>query len=134
MLNEILSAVLVVGLFAIIWWSYLLFMKGNHPEQKAQALLPANFTPDQYYLRADTYIGYEKAGNRLALVDARHVKVGPPADIVSVQAEEESIWGVRHQWLIVGVRNSPVTHYRVWFRFDRRARDGWLQRLKEISS
>jgi hypothetical protein len=134
MLNEILSVVLIIGLFAIIWWSYLMFMKGAHPEQRAQALLPADFKPDQFHVLADTYVGVEKTRNRIAFVDAKHVRVAAPGEIVSVEPEEESIWGVRHQWLVIGVRDSTVPQYRIWFRFDRGARDGWIQRLKDMCS
>lgn len=132
MLNEILSVVLIIGLFVIIWWSYLMFMKGVHPEQRAQALLPADFKPDQFHVLADTYVGVESAQNRIAVVDAKHVRVAAPGEIVSVESEEESIWGVRHQWLVIGVRDSAAPRFRIWFRFDRRARDGWMQRLREL--
>ncbi len=134
-MSEILvSTILVIVLFLGIWWNYKLFMRGNSPEEKAKARLPADFKPDLFYAKSDTYVGYEKGTNRLAVVDAQHAKVIQPKDVVSVESEEDSIAGVRHQWLVVNVRDQAFPRYRIWFRFNRQERDGWLQRLKEICS
>lgn len=134
MSDTVISVVLVIVMFLGIWWNYRLFMRGNWPEQKARLLLPVDFKPDLFYAKSDTYVGYEKGTNRLAVVDALHAKVIQPKDVVSIEPEEDSIVGVRHQWLVVNVRDPAFPRYRIWFRFNRQERDGWLQRLKEICS
>src|SRR5436305_14541690 len=58
-----------------IWFSYRLFMRGNTDQEKVAALLPADFKPDVFYRKGDTYVGYEKRGNRMVLVDWPHAKV-----------------------------------------------------------
>jgi len=132
MLDTVIALVLVVVLFVGIWWNYLLFMKGNWPEQKAKSLLPAHFKPDLFYVKADTYIGYDKNTNKVAVVDGEHAKVLELKDVVSIEPEEESIWGLHHQWLVVNVRDRAFPRYRIWFRFDREKRDELRQRLIEI--
>jgi hypothetical protein len=132
MSDTVISVIIVVVLFGGIWWNYRLFMRGNWPEDKTKLLLPADFKPDFFHVKADTYIGYEKSTNKIAMVEGQHAKVIEPKDVVSVEPEEESIWGVRHQWLVVNVRDRAFPRYRIWFRFDRRKRDQWHQRLREI--
>jgi hypothetical protein len=134
MFDTVISVVLVIVMFLGIWWNYRLFMRGNWPEQKAKLLLPADFKPDLFYAKSDTYVGYEKGTNRLAVVDAQHAKVIQPKDVVSIEPEEDSIAGIRHQWLVVNVRDQAFPRYRIWFRFNRQERDSWLDRLKQICS
>ncbi|HVS26714.1 MAG TPA: hypothetical protein VHE58_05385 [Burkholderiales bacterium] len=132
MSDTVISVIIVVVLFGGIWWNYRLFMRGNWPEQKTKAMLPQNFSPDFFHVKADTYVGYEKKTNKIAVVEGQHARMIEPKDVVSVEPEEESIWGIRHQWLVVSVRDRAFPRYRIWFRFDRGARDEWRQRLKEI--
>jgi hypothetical protein len=71
-----MSTLVGTGIFAVfivgIWFSYRLFMRGDTYEEKVASLLPPNFKPDLFHRKGDTYVGYEKAGNRLVLVDWPH--------------------------------------------------------------
>jgi hypothetical protein len=134
-MRDALIATVLVGVLTIsIWWNYRLFMRGNWPEQKAKSLLPKDFKPDFFYVRADTYIGYDKSSNKLALVEMQRLKIVQPKDIISVEPKEERILGVKHQWLIINVRDQAFPQYGIWFGFNRQQRDEWLRRVKELTA
>ena len=57
-----------------------------------------------------------------------------PRDVVSVEKMDESIWGLKHRWGVVGVPDAKVPRYRLWFRFNSRARDEWLAKLAALKS
>lgn len=128
-----LIGTLVFGGFTIgIWISYRLFMRGNTDEEKVAALLPSDFRPDLFHRKGDTYAGYEKAKDRLALVDWPHAKVLSAKEVLSLQPEQESVLGITHHWIAVHVQDPKFSRYRIWFQFRRAKRDSWLRQLTEI--
>ncbi len=131
-MGTIIGIIIFVGFTIGIWFSYRLFMRGNTPEEKVAALLPPDFKPDLSYRKGDTYVGFEKANNRLVLVDWPHAKVLAPADVLSLQPEQESMLGITHHWIAVNVPDSKFSRYRIWFQFRRGRRDAWLGQLAQI--
>lgn len=125
--------ILIFAGFTIgIWFSYRLFMRGNTDREKVAALLPPDFKPDLFYIKGDTYVGYEKEKNRLVLVDWPHAKVLSPAQVLSLEPVHESLLGVTHHWVGVNVPDPDFRSYRIWFQFRRARRDMWLGQLAEI--
>ena len=124
----LIFAALAVG----IWISYRLFMRGDTAEEKVAALLPSGFTPDLSHRKGDTFVGYEKAKDRLVLVDWPHAKVLSPREVLSVESEQESMLGITHHWVAVNVPDPAFSRYRIWFQFRRAKRDAWLGQLAEI--
>ena len=124
------------GIFAVfivgIWFSYRLFMRGDTHEEKVASLLPRGFKPDVFHQKGDTYVGYEKAGDKLVLVDWPHGKVLSPAEVQSLDPEQESTLGITHHWVAVKVRDPAFPVYRIWFQFRRARRDAWLGQLAQI--
>ena len=129
---------LIISIFVVmvvsIWLSYLFFMRGNTDREKVAALLPQGFKPDWHYRGGDTYIGYESATSRVALVDWPHAKTVTTAEIRSVEAVDESIAGVKHRWITIGVDDPKAPKYRVWFRFNAHARNEWLKKVSALKT
>src|SRR5207244_3032411 len=96
-----------VGIFVVfifgIWVSYRLFMRGDTYEEKVAALLPPDFKPDLLHRKGDTYVGYEKARDRLVLVDWPHGKVLAAKDVAALEPVQESTLGITHYWVAVKV-------------------------------
>ena len=134
MKDTLLIVVIFGGFIVGIWLSYKFFMRGHTDEEKVAALIPAGFKPDWQYRLGDTYVGYEGASKRLVLVDWPHAKVLSPADMRSVAAEDESVAGIKHRWVVVGVDDPKVTRLRIWFRFATKARNEWLQKLSALKA
>jgi hypothetical protein len=128
----------LVGLFIFvaltigIWFSYRLFMRGDTYEEKVAALLPADFKPDVFHRKGDTYVGYEKAADRLVLVDWPHARVLSAREVVSIAPVHESTLGITHHWVAVGVPGPAFSPFRIWFQFRSEKRDEWLRQLAEI--
>ena len=128
----------LVGLFIFvaltigIWFSYRLFMRGDTYEEKVASLLPADFKPDVFHRKGDTYVGYEKASDRLVLVDWPHASVLSSKDVVSISPVHESTLGITHHWVAVGVPGPAFSPFRIWFQFRSEKRDEWLRQLAEI--
>ncbi len=131
-MGTLFAVVVFVGFAWGIWFSYRLFMRGSTDEEKVAALLPAGFKPDLSYRKGDTYLGYEKANNRLVLVDCPHVKVLAPAEVQSLEPEELTMVGVTHHYLVVKVEDPRFSRYKIWFQFRRARRDQWAGQLAEI--
>jgi len=124
---------IVFGGFTIgIWFSYRLFMRGFTAEEKVASLLPDDFKPDFSYRKGDTYVGYEKATNRLVLIDWPHAKVLAPREVRSIEPVEESMLGLKHHWIAFDVPDSKFPQYKIWFQFRRGLRDSWRARLADI--
>jgi len=121
-------AVFIVG----IWFSYKLFMRGDTYEEKVASLLPKDFKPDVFHRMGDTYVGYEKARNRLVVVDWPHGKELSPSEVVSLEPVQESTLGLTHHWVAVKVPDPAFPLYRIWFQFRRAKRDAWLGQLSQI--
>ena len=132
-MGTFLGILTFVGFTIGIWFSYKLFMRGNTDEEKVAALLPADFKPDVFHRKGDTYVGYEKAKNRLVLVDWPHAKVLAPAEVRSVQPESETLVGmITHHWVAVTVPDAGFSKYRIWYQFRRAQRDSWQGQLAAI--
>jgi hypothetical protein len=125
-----------VGIFAVfivgIWASYRLFMRGDTHEEKVASLLPRDFKADVFHQKGDTYVGYQKAGNRLVLIDWPHGKMLSPAEVQALEPVQESTLGITHHWVAVKVADTSFPVYRIWFQFRRAKRDAWLRRLTQI--
>jgi hypothetical protein len=125
-----------IGIFAFfivgIWFSYRLFMRGDTYEEKVARLLPSDYKPDVFHRQGDTYVGYEKASGKLAVIDWPHGKILPAKQIVSLEAVQESTLGLTHHWVAVRVADASFPVYRIWFQFRRAKRDEWLARLAQI--
>jgi len=131
-----MQSVVAVLIFAVmtvgIWFSYRLFMRGDTYEEKVARLLPAGFKPDVFHRKGDTYVGYEKANDRLVLVDWPHGKAISAREVVSLAPVHESTLGITHYWVAVNVADAAFPSYRIWFQFRRAKRDEWLGQLAQI--
>lgn len=116
MSDTILGTTIFGALIVGIWLSYR---------------LPPDFKPDWSWRCGDTYVGYEPASGRLALVDYPHGTVVHPSDVRSIEPSDEGTLGVVHRWVVVSVPQAPM-RYRVWFGISSAKRDAALARLKEI--
>ena len=132
------DTLMIVGVFVAmvvsIWLSYKFFMRGNTDAEKVAALLPQGYKPDWHYRGGDTYVGFESASGRLALVDWPHARVVAPRDIVSVERVDQSIAGLKHRWVVLAVGDPKVPQYRLWFQFKAHARDEWLAKLQALKA
>jgi cbb3-type cytochrome oxidase subunit 3 len=130
---QIVFSIAIFVVFIVgIWFSYRLFMRGNTPQEKVASLLPRDFKPDVSYRLGDTYVGYERAANRLVVVDWPHVKVLSPNEVVALKPVHESTLGLTHHWVAVDVPDAAFPRYRIWFQFRRAKRDEWLGQLAQI--
>ena len=131
-----MSTLVAIAIFAVfiigIWFSYRLFMRGDTAQEKVARLLPPGFKPDFSHRMGDTYVGYEKGGDRLVLVDWPHAKVLSSKEVVSIAPVHESTLGVTHHWVAVTVPDPTFRQYRIWFQFRRGKRDEWLGQLARI--
>ena len=127
-----LGLIVFVGMVFAIWFSYRLFMRGDTPKERVAKLMPPGFKPDISYRKGDTYVGYEKEKDRLVVIDWPHSKVLSPAEVRALEPVHESMFGVKHYWIAVDVRDSVSRRYRIWVQFRRAPRDAWLSRLAEI--
>lgn len=132
--DTLLIVVIFGGFLVAIWLSYKFFMRGHTDEEKVAGLVPAGFKPDWDYRLGDTYVGYENASRRLVVVDWPHAKVLTPAEVRSLAPEDESVVGIKHRWIVVGVDDPKVPRLRVWFRFSAQARDEWLAKLNALKA
>jgi hypothetical protein len=129
MLDTLLILVIFGGITIGVWLSYKFFMHGHTDKEKVASLLPPGFKPDWEFRCGDTYVGFERASDRLALVDWPHAKVVKAREIGSVEKVDESICGLKHRWLVINVDDPKTPRYRVWFRFSLSARDEWYAKL-----
>jgi hypothetical protein len=128
-MGNAMAILVFVGFTVAIWLSYRLFMRGDTAKEKVAALLPANFNPDVFHRKGDTYVGYEKQSNRPVLVDWPHAKVLRPEEVQSLAPVHESMLGVTHHWLEVVVPDSDFSRFKIWFQFRPPKRDAWHGRL-----
>jgi hypothetical protein len=130
---EKVFSVLIFAVFTVgIWFSYRLFMRGDTAHEKVASLLPADFHPDFSHRLGDTYVGYEKAKDRLVLVDWPRAKVLAPAEVVAVKPVQESTLGVMHHWVAIDVADAAFPRYRIWFQFRSGQRDEWLGKIAAL--
>ena len=132
--DTLLIVVVFGGMTISIWLSYKFFMRGSTDAEKVAKLLPAGFKPDWEYRFGDTYAGFENASGRLALVDWPHAKVVSPREIISVEKMDDSVWGLKHRWVVVKVDDPKVPRYRLWFRFSTGKRDQWHSKLAALKN
>jgi hypothetical protein len=132
--DTLLIVVVFGGMTISIWLSYKFFMRGSTDAEKVARLQPPGFKPDWEYRFGDTYAGYEGANDRLVLVDWPHAITIAPRAIKSVEKWDESIWGLKHRWVVIKVDDPKVPQSRLWFRFKRRARDEWYAKLMALKN
>lgn len=134
MKDTLLIVVIFGGFIVSIWLSYKFFMRGFTDAEKVAGLVPKDFKPEWQYRLGDTYVGYEGATRRLVVVDWPRAKVLTPAEIRSITPEDESVAGLKHRWVVVGVDDAKAPRLRIWFRFSTRARNEWLAKLEALRS
>jgi hypothetical protein len=131
-MSTIFGAIVFGGFIVGIWIAFRLFMRGDTYAERVAGLLPKDFRPDLFHRKGDTYVGYEQATDRLALVDWPHGTVLAPRQVQSLELVQESMLGVRHHWIAFTVPDSKFPQYRIWFQFRRGLRDKWYARLSDI--
>jgi hypothetical protein len=131
-MGDTLLLVVVFGaVVAVIWLSYRLFMRGDTNAERVASRLPPGFKPDWSWRCGDTYVGYEAANDRLAVVDYPQGAAVSPREVRSMEPNDESIMGIVHRWIIVSIAEPPK-QLRVWFGLNASKRDATLARLKAI--
>jgi hypothetical protein len=133
MRDTILLILVFAGFFIGIWFSYRLFMRGDTNPERVASRLPPDFKPDWSWRMGDTYVGYESATQRLALVDYPPGAVVGLDEVLSVEPVDESMLGLVHRWIVVTVPREPA-QYRIWFRFSSAKRSEILARLAALTS
>ena len=127
--DAILLTTVFGGLIVGIWFTYRLFMRGDTNAERVASRLPPDFKADWSWRHGDTYAGYDKARDRLALVDFPNGVVVPASEVQSLEPVNESTLGLVHRWIVVTVPRQPA-QYRIWFGFSAAKRDEFLARLK----
>lgn len=123
----ILTCVVLAG---GLWLSYKLFNRGDSDDERITSQLPKGFKADWSWHRGDTYVGYEQAGNRLAIVDYPHAAVVAPAEVKSIEPLDEGA-GIVHRFLVFHVA-SPPGKLRIWFGRNSGDRDAALAKLNSL--
>jgi hypothetical protein len=132
MFGPMLLIVIFGGFVVGIWFSYRLFMRGDTNAERVASRLPPGFKADWSWRMGDTYVGYEKAGDRLALVDYPLGTVVSPSEVRSMEPMDDGMLGVVHRWIVVTVPREPP-QMRIWFRFSPAKRAEILARLKALT-
>ncbi|HXN16512.1 MAG TPA: hypothetical protein VN878_09040 [Usitatibacter sp.] len=132
--DTLLIVVVFGGMTIAIWLSYKFFMRGSTNKEKVASMLPKGFKPDWAFRCGDTYVGFESASDRLALVDWPHAKVVSPREIISIEKLDDSVWGLKHRWIVVTLDDPKIPRYRVWFRFRKGLRDEWYSKLLALQN
>lgn len=131
MSDTLMISVIFIGVTVGIVFSYRLFMRGDTNAERVAKHLPPDFKPEWSWRRGDTYVGYEAASDRLAIVDYPHGAVVKARDVQSVEPFDESTMGVKHRWMSVKVPQT-TKEFRVWFGLSSSKRDAAMQKLKGI--
>jgi hypothetical protein len=130
-----IDMIIMVGIFVAVvvgvWASYRMFMRGDTNPERVSSRLPKGFTPDWSWRRGDTYLGYDRAGNRLAIVDYPHAAVVQPSEVKSIETIDESVAWIVHRWLVLYVA-APPGKLRIWFGLSAADRAATLARLKDL--
>ncbi|MGZ5038354.1 MAG: hypothetical protein ACXWG1_16205 [Usitatibacter sp.] len=131
MTDTFMITFIFVALTVGIWFSYRLFMRGDTNEERVAKHLPPDFKPEWSYRHGDTYVGYEQANDRLAIVDYPYGAVLKAREVQSIEPFDEGTMGIMHRWLKVKV---PQTNreLRLWFGLSSAKRDAMLAKLKGI--
>jgi hypothetical protein len=115
-----------------IWLSYRAFMRGDTNAERVASRLPTDFRPEWSYRCGDTYVGYETANDRLAIVDYPRNAVVKPREIQSIESWDQSMMGIVHRWVVVKVPQSP--NLKIWFGLSASKRDDMLAKLKGLGT
>jgi hypothetical protein len=131
-MNDAIVLIVIFGaVTAGILFSHRLFMRGDTDGERVASRLPKGFRPEWSWRRGDTYVGYDRAVNRLAIVDYPHSVVVSPGEVRSVEPLDETIAWIVHRWLVVYVA-APPGKMRVWFGLSSGDRDATLKRLNNL--
>jgi len=132
MTETILLVVLfIVGVAVAIWVSYRVFMRGDTDPERVTSRLPQGFKADWSWRRGDTYVGYDRGRDRIAIVDYPHAALLQPSEVRSVEQLDESVAWIVHRWLVLYVA-APPGKMRVWFGLSSADRESISKRLKEV--
>ena len=126
-----LLVIIFGGVTAGIWLSYRLFMRGDTDGERVASRLPKGFKPEWSWRRGDTYVGYDRAGNRLAIVDYPHAALVAPGEVKSIEPMDESVAWIVHRWLVLYVA-APPGKLRIWFGLSSGDRDATLKKLNSL--
>jgi hypothetical protein len=123
----------VFGATAVgIWLSYRAFMRGDTNAERVSSRLPADFKPEWSYRCGDTYVGYDAANDRLAIVDYPRNAIVKAGEIESIESWDQSMLGIVHRWVVVNVPQTPKL--KIWFGLSASKRDDMLAKLKGLST
>ena len=131
MSDTLMISIIFVGVTIGIVFSYRLFMRGDTNAERVAKHLPPGFKPEWSWRHGDTYVGYEAASDRLAIVDYPHGTVVKPRDVESIEAYDDGELGIVHRWIAITV---PPQHkrYRLWCGMSVSRREAVLTHLKGI--
>lgn len=131
-MSDMLLLVVTFGsVIAGIWLSYRLFMRGDTNAERVASRLPQGFKADWSWRRGDTYLGYDRGGNRLAIVDYPHAALVDPREVRSVEALDESVAWIVHRWLVLYLI-APPGKLRIWFGLSSSDRDAVMTKLNSL--
>jgi len=132
MVETLLLVVLfIVGVAVAVWVSYRVFMSGDTDPERVASRLPTGFKADWSWRRGDTYVGYDRASDRIAIVDYPHSALVQPSEVRSVETVDESFAWIVHRWLVLYIA-APPGKLRVWFGLSAADRDSISKRLREL--
>jgi hypothetical protein len=131
MSDTLMLVVTFGGVIVGIWLSYRLFMRGDTNAERVASRLPKGFKADWSWRRGDTYLGYDRGGNRLAIVDYPHAALVDPREVRSIEALDESVAWIVHRWLVLYVI-TPPGKLRVWFGLSASDRDAVMTKLNSL--
>jgi len=127
----LLVVLFIVGVAVAIWVSYRVFMRGDTDPERVASRLPQGFNADWSWRRGDTYVGYDRARDRIAIVDYPHAALLQPSEVRSVEPVDENVAWIVHRWLVLYVA-APPGKMRVWFGLSAADRDSISKRLREV--
>ena len=130
MSDTFMISIIFVGVTVGIVFSYRLFMRGDTNAERVAKHLPPDFKPEWSWRHGDTYVGYEAASDRLAIVDYPRGAVVKVGEIESMESWDQSMMGIVHRWIVVSVPQSPKL--KIWFGLSASKRDDMLARLKGL--
>ena len=131
-MSDMMLLVIIFGaVTAGIWLSYRLFMRGDTDGERVASRLPKGFRAEWSWRRGDTYVGYDRAGNRLAIVDYPHAALVSPGEVKSIEPMDESVAWIVHRWLVLYVA-APPGKLRIWFGLSSGDRDAMLKKLNSL--
>ena len=127
----LLVVLFIVGIAVATWVAYRVFMRGDTDPAHVTSRLPREFNADWSWRRGDTYVGYDRGRDRIAIVDYPHAALVQPSEVRSVETVDESVAWIVQRWLVLYVAKPPGK-LRVWFGPSAADRESISKRLREV--